>query len=322
MIDRMRPLPLGIDIGTRRVRVAYAERSRASETQVQGVISRDLPSDAVSLSGEIMLPELVGAAIEQAVDDIGARERRCIASVRDDALRFMRLPDMSNGERVRAMRYEAERFAGWRFDEDPTVVRAHRVSDELYAVGAVRRRVLDSRVRALRIAGLSPKAIESETFALHRVAAQADAVIDIGCERTRVHIRVVEGQCAFSIPVGGAHVTRGIAADLGIDEHAAEARKRIVGLAGAGVAERDRFLMLLAGTFERLRARLPLSSVALTGNGSRLAGLPAGIGAAIGCTVEMPVPETLRGDAYPDDVLEVAAPDWGLAVGLALWSAA
>lgn len=322
MTGRMRPLPLGIDIGTKRVRVAYAERSRASETQVQAVISRDLPSDAVSLSGEIIVPELVAAAIEQAVDDIGARERRCIASVRDDALRLMRLPDMRTSERIRAMRYEAERFAGWKFDEDPAVVRAHRVSDELYAVGAVRRRVLDSRVRVLRIAGLSPKAIESETFALHRVAARVDAVIDIGCERTRVHVQVVEGQCAFSIQAGGAHVTRGIAADLGIDEHAAEARKRIVGLAGAGVAERDRFLMLLAGTFERLRGHSPLSSVALTGNGSRLAGLAAGIETAIGCSVEMPVPETLRGDAYPDDVLEVAAPDWGLAVGLALWSAA
>ncbi len=322
MIGGARSLPLGIDIGTKRVRVAYAERSRAGATRVQAVISRDLPSDAVDQSGRIMLPELVGAAIEQAVDDIGARERRCVASVREDALRFMRLPVMRAGERIRAMRFEAERFAGWKFDDDPTVVRAHRVADELYAVGAVRRCVLDSRVQALRIAGLSPKAIESESFALHRVASGADAVIDIGCERTSVHLRAVEGQCTFSIPAGGDHVTRGIAADLGIDEYAAETRKRIVGLAGAGVAERDRFLTLLAGTFERMRGHSPLSSVALTGNGSRLGGLAAGIATATGRTVEIPVPEILRGDAYPDDVLQVAAPDWGLAVGLALWSAA
>ncbi len=322
MTGGMRPLPLGIDIGTKRVRVAYAERSRSGETRVRAVVSRDLPSDAVDASGEIIVPDLVAAAIEQTIDDIGARERRCVASVRDDALRFMRLPDMRPSERVRAVRYEAERFAGWKFDDDSTVVRAHRVTDELYAVGAVRRRILDSRVRALRVAGLAPKAIESETFALHRVASRADAVIDIGCERTRVHLRAAEGQRTFSIPAGGGHVTRGIAADLGIDEPAAERRKRIVGLAGAGVAERDRFLTLLAGTFERLRGHSPLSSVALTGNGARLAGLAAGIEAATGCAVEMPVPDALRGDAYPDDVLEVAAPDWGLAVGLALWSAA
>ena len=320
-MGRVRALPLGVDIGTKRLRIACAERSPSGESRICAVVSRDLPSESVSATGEILQPDLAAALIEQAVAELGTRQRSCVASVSDQALRIIRLPRMGGRERSRAARFEAARFSGWNIDEEPSSIRAHRVVDALYAVAAVRSTVIASRARTLRAAGLRPRAIDSETFALRRALPKADLIIDIGWERTTMHAPIVEGQCAFSMHLGGAQITRGIARDLAIDEVAAEARKRIVGLAGAGSAQLEQCVAELAHMIERCKARTPVAQIAMTGNGARLAGLRAGLESAVHVSVDIPVPDALRGEAYPNDVLEVAAPDWGHAVGLALWDA-
>ncbi|MHB8147624.1 MAG: pilus assembly protein PilM [Vulcanimicrobiaceae bacterium] len=321
-MGRGHALPLGVDIGGKRLRIAFAERIRGGEREMRAVVSRDLPNDSVSSTGEILQPDIVAVMIEQAVCELGTRERRCVASVHDQALRMITFPGMGGRERTRAARFEAARFSGWNFEEEPTSVRAHRVGDSLYAIGAVRSAVLASRVRTLRAAGLRPLAIDSETFALRRALAGFDVIIDVGWERTTVHLPLGEGQCTFSMQNGGAHITRGIALDLAIDEIAAETRKRIVGLAGAGTIQRDEALSEIVRTIERYKNRAPVARVAMTGNGARLAGFCSSLERALHASVHIPVPDALQCDIYPNDVLEVAAPDWAHAVGLAQWYAA
>jgi len=63
-------------------------------------------------------------------------------------------------------------------------------------------------------------------------------------------------------------------------------------------------------------------SVALTGNGSRLAGLADALERAVAMPVRPALLPEHFSSALPPDVVRAASPDWVLACGLALWDAA
>lgn len=321
---RFKTLPLGIDLGGARVRVALAEANRAGAMRVLAVVGRDLPDDA-STSANVSNPQLVGAVLEEMIAELGTRERRCVGAIGAprSALRVLKLPKMSWAERVRAARFEAQRFAHWNLDDEPSYVRIHPIdrAEHLYAVAAVTRDVVDSRLCALRSARLRVSALEHDAFALRRAYPQYDAVLDIGAERTALHAFGTPGPLTWTLGSGGADVTRGIARDLAIDEPSAERRKRILGTAGAGMSSRETFALDVRELVERARPRVRVTRLALCGNGARLPGLGHAIESATGTSVEFPVSDLLQGSAYPDDVLRAASPDWTLAAGLAAWGA-
>jgi Tfp pilus assembly PilM family ATPase len=322
---KYRLLPLGVDIGSLRARIAVAETRNDGDVRIRAVASRDLP-DGVSSFAAIESPELVAALLDEMIRELGVRQRRCVTSFGAPAstLRVLRFPKMSWGERVRAAKFEAARFVPWDFDSEPTAIRIHVIdrAEQLYAVGAVQRLSLDSRVAACRSARLHIVAVDDDAFALRRALPHCDAILDIGADRVALHAFHGSGPTTLTLGLGGAHVTRGIARDLSIDLAAAERRKRILGTAGAGSGSRDDLIVQIADAIARARQRGAMDRVALTGNGARLPGLAAGLERITGAVVEVPVSELLQGEAYPDDVLRAAAPDWSLAAGLATWGVA
>lgn len=318
---RSKILPLGIDIGSSRARVAVAERARNGDVHVRAVASRDLPHAERELQSQ-----LVAALIEEMLGEIGVKERRCIASVGSPnaEMRVMRFPKMSWTERLQAAAFEAQRFATWDLAAEETTVRVHPHNRELgsYGVGIVRPEAMQGLLDVFKAARLSPIAVDFDACALRRAIPLGDAIIDIGLERSTLHTFAEDGPISYSLPVGGALVTRGISAELSIDAVAAERRKRILGCAGAGMLSRDELVVGLADGVALARGRRQINRIALVGNGSRLPGLPAGLEAATNAVVELPVSQLLETDAYPEDVLRAAAPDWTLAASLATWAAA
>ncbi|MDQ2864687.1 MAG: pilus assembly protein PilM [Candidatus Eremiobacteraeota bacterium] len=318
-MKNVRTLPLGIDFGSTRVRIALSEAAGDSQPRILSVVSRNLSESPASA-------ELTAALLEEMLDELEVRERRCVLALRSPsaAIRAIHFPRMSAVERNRAARFEARRFANWNLDEEPSDVRVHPIdrSQGVYAVGAVRRDALDALLKPAKLARLKVIAIDHDAFALRRSFAQYDGVLDVGLERTALHAYGDDGPMSWLVASGGAEITRGIARDLAIDFAAAEKRKCILGSAGAGASACRELVAHVSHIVERARGRTRLSRIALTGNGVRLPGLQAQLAAATSAIIEMPVSDLLRSDAYPDDVVRSAAPDWTLAAALSGWTVA
>ncbi len=62
-----------------------------------------------------------------------------------------------------------------------------------------------------------------------------------------------------------------------------------------------------------------MRTIALVGNGARLSGLADALERAVQIPVRLGMLAGGAACALPPDVVRAAAPDWGLAYGLALW---
>jgi len=315
-------LPFGIDLGSTRLRLAFGERNRAGSVRLRAVVTRELPDGAVTPT-TVEAPQLVAAVAEEALSEIGTRERRCVLALGAPAaaVRAIRFPKMSWAERMRAARFEARRFCDWNLDEEASLVRSHPFdrANGTFMVGAVRASSVASRVAALRATGLRIVAIDHDALAMQRLFAPCNAVADVGFERSSLHVFGESGPRTLVTSAGGATISRGIAADLAIDLPTAERRKRILGCAGAGAAAREEFVAQLRALVDRARSRTAIDRIVMTGNGARLPNLARDVEAATGAIVEIPVPELLRCGSYPEDVVRAAAPDWSLAAALLTW---
>jgi len=318
-------LPLGIDLGSTRVRMALGESNREGTVRIRAIVVRDVPDDTVSPL-DVEQPSLVAAVLDEMLDEIGTREQRCVLAIGAPActLRNVRFPKMSWAERLRAARFESQRFAAWDLEEEGSTVRTHPMDrpSGTYAVGVARTASIDSRVTTMRLAGLRTVAIDHDALAMRRMFPDCDAIIDVGAERSSVHVFGGSGPISFTTQSGGGAITRGIAAELSIDVPTAERRKRILGCAGAGTSAREEVVTSIASLIDRARARATINRIALTGNGGRLPSFTHELEEATSAITEAPVPEILHTGSYPDDVVRAAAPDWTLAASLVVWSVA
>ncbi len=126
------------------------------------------------------------------------------------------------------------------------------------------------------------------------------------------------------VPLGARSLTHGIARSLGIDDEAAEERKRSIGFAGAGDAERDRLIDEIVAMLAAARAAgcAAIRRLATVGNGSRIPGFADALERATGCSVRPAALAATASDALPPDVLRAAGADWSIAYGLTLWERA
>ncbi len=312
MTSKLATLPLGVDIGQRRVRVALTAKTGGGPPKLLAVAAHDHDGDPVE-------------AMRWAIEDLQTQERRCVLALAppDALLCTAEFPAMSPWERVNAARFEAARFVGYPIGEAAvSLVRTN--TPACWAIGAVRRDALDNALGIAKRARLRPLAVDDAAFALRRSHPDAGAVIDVGSEATRLTVFGATIPYTVRIPIGGEAMTDAIAQSLGVDAGTAENRKRNVGFGGAGEAPRDTLITALAEAFADARARGydGIHPVVLCGNGSRIPGFGSAIERATGYAA---VPATLPPDCsetLPPDVLRAAAPDWSLAYGLSLWSIA
>lgn len=310
-MNRRETLPLGIDVGAARTRVALVERDRSGTAHLVAVAARATGADPAG-------------AVASARAELGTRERRCVLAVggSDAVLRTSAFPGMRGTERLRAARYEAARFLA--FPIDDAAVRVVPIESDRCVVAVARRAALVQRVRTARSAGLRPIAVDDAALALTRVFPLAGAIVDIGERATMLVLSSQPVPACRTFVGGGAALTAALIASLGVDETAAELRKRSIGLAGAGEYARDALVEQLASALveHRSHARAELDGIVLVGNGARLCGFTDALEHAVALSVRLGTlsPDVSR--TLPPDVLRSAAPDWALAYGLALWESA
>ena len=315
-----RGLPLGVDLGSTRLRVALSDFT-SQGPRVRAVVTRDL-SMGVASSGIISDCSYIGALLDEAREELQTRERRCVLAIGepDAVLRTVEFPSMTEIERQRAAVFEAQRYVDYSI-EDATV-RLHPVDEKrgLYAIGIVRTATIKSRVNALKCGGLRPMAADHEALALGRALPGFDAILDVGFERTSVHLCIPDAPLTLQHVAGGSMITRGIERELSIDAGTAEKRKRILGTVGAGESARRTFLADVTSLLESASIRTDrLKRIAVVGNGARLNNFASDLERATGLLVETPASKIFGGEAYPADVIRASAPDWTLAAGLTTW---
>ena len=195
----------GIDIGSTRIRIAVTHRRRRV-ARVEGLAVRELPAGACD-RGNVRKPELVAALVEEMRAELPWPGRSCVCAVGVPAatLRTVAFPRMSVRERAAAARLEAERRAD--AARGDVIVRVRPIDrSDLYGVGVVERSVLASRVSVLRDVGLRVLAIDYDALALLRCYSGADAVLDVGFDRTALHVRDNRSVASWWTPIGGAAI--------------------------------------------------------------------------------------------------------------------
>jgi type IV pilus assembly protein PilM len=309
--ERTTTLPLGIDIGGSRVRVAltdvYGHRAR-----LIAVASRDHGGD-------------VDAAIGTALDELQTPERRCVFGIGspDAVLRQLHLPQMPPWERMRAARFEATHVVDYPI-RDAAISLAALPEAQGWVLGIARRSAIARVLGAARRHRLRPVAIDDASLALHRALPGAACIVDIGHASTRITMNGAFVPFVTDVPIGGDHLTEAIARALGLDAVTAERRKRQIGFGGAGESERDTLVSAIVEAIgaTTLSDRPDIDEVVLCGNGARIPGLASALSDALGIPTALARLPAESSDTLPTDILRVAGADWSTAYGLSLWSTA
>lgn len=313
---------VGVDLGTTRIRVAFAKPFDAGK-RIIAISARTLPPGCI-VDGVVMDPEHVGMILAQALDDVGAAGAEASISVAPPHanVRAVEFPKMSALERERAAYFESVRKLGSQRPLSCTLAPIDKRAGR-FVLGAVYADVLSSRLFTLKCAGLPAARVDYEPLVFVRMYDFVDAVIDVGAAKTALYGTQAALPIAIHAPTGGNAVTDGIARDLALGQDVAERRKRLLGTAGAGEVAKTSLARVIANLIEAARSYdMQIERIALVGNGARLVGLSHTIQSAANVCVDERIPMGLLEAPYPDDVLRRARNDWMLCAGLALGSAA
>jgi Tfp pilus assembly PilM family ATPase len=303
-----RVLPLGVDIGTLRVRVAALLRQANGGLRLLGVGAADVDGD-------------VAEAIRLALSQVATVERRCVASIRvsDARLRCVSLPSMSGRELRQALRFEGISMFGESVEANEIVVRSStlRVAEEgrhqtLVAAAPIEK--VKRTLTTLAACGLRATSVDHEACVLAR-AAQTP-LLDVGGERSSF-IVVSHGMPVIrSFELGGSFFTDALAREFGTSLSVAETRKRTVGLAGAATEAVHTYVRALGAQLEGIE--LASATLYVCGNGSRLSDLRERIAETLGLRVLPANAGNLVECEVPAEVAHSGGYDWFSAIASAL----
>ncbi|HSE69808.1 MAG TPA: type IV pilus assembly protein PilM [Nocardioidaceae bacterium] len=339
---------VGLDVGSSGIRAAEFALGRRNP-RLRRFASVPLAAGAVT-AGVVTDPEAVTAGLRTLWSQGRFRTRTVVLGIANASVlvRQMDLDWMPPADFRKALRYQVEDVLPVPVDE--TNLDYHLLEEiDVEADGAARkvarvllvaagREMVDGFVTAAHGAGLRPVRVDLVPFALIRAAARVpgatpgpEAIVDIGAETVTVavheggrpqHVRTVPG-------LGGAVVTRALQERYEWTWEEAERTKVVVGLPGHGevdhpaqaqvAAEVEALVGEVRATLDYFRSQdgsPELTRVLLTGDGSRLPGLPVVLAERLGLPVEpfavaggLRAPRRLRGG---DHALNIPA---GLCIG-------
>jgi Tfp pilus assembly PilM family ATPase len=301
-------LPLGIDLGESRVRVAALAR-KGSAVRLIGIGCADVVGT-------------VEDALAAALREVGSGHARAVTMIRacDARLRSARFPALSSRETRRATYFEG--IASFGAEHEPIAVRSmtlrHDCGEERRLIAATRVSTVQRAATILRSARLSPVRIDHEGCVLARTGQLP--LLDIGLRRSTLVVSSGGIPIVRTISLGGLDFTNALANEFGTDAGTAEIRKRTIGLGGAGSAALDAFCASIAGEFRALRddEGLQTNRLRISGNGARLPDLMPALQHLLGLDILPVTLDELLIVDLPSQVASTAALDSFTAVAAAL----
>ena len=284
------------------------------------------------------------------------RTKNVVTSVSGQSVvvRYITMPQMSDGELAQAIRFESDKYLP--FDVDDVQLDCQRLlrsphssgegggaADEQMSVvlAACRNDAIEDQVGEIKRHGLTPLAVDVDVFALANAwelcglseaeiedGERAIALVDVGATCTSINV-LCGGETCFSreIGIGGKDMTEAAARRLGLDLEEAEevkcnpeGREAEVSRAIATVLEDLVSELSLSLDYVENREGLQVDEVLLSGGGVMAPGVVSFIEQAIGRTTRTWNPlEGLRAssDRVNIEELEACAPSLAVAIGLA-----
>jgi type IV pilus assembly protein PilM len=316
--------------------------------------SVELPRGAVS-GGEVADHEAVVSAVKELMSKGRFSAKRTALGIANQkvVVRQIDMPAMEESELMGALQFQAQEYIPIPIED---AILDFQILEEVASgsgerqvkvlLVAAQRDMVNGFVSVAQAAGLDPAVVDLSPFAAMRALAssvpllgsrQSEAVIDIGAGVTDIVVHE-QGKPLFVriLPMGGQDVTDALVAGSDIDEAEAEAVKRRTGLSletGPLPAEgAARLIEQRASAFiDEVRGSIDyyltqegatrISTVILTGGGSKLPGLPERLSSALHLPVEegRPLDRVRLGkiSQTPDELAQLSAV-CSVAIGLAM----
>jgi type IV pilus assembly protein PilM len=339
---------VGLDIGSGLVKAVVVEHGAGAPELVRVVVT-PLADDAI-VEGEIMDPAPVAAAVRETLAAAGDARRHLVVAVggRDVIVKRIRAARAQGAEARALLRWEAEQHVP--FDMDSVALDFHVLDPDgdgpemTVLLAAAKRELVDAKLRLLDDAGVAPRVIDVDAFALHNAFEAASAaagsaeaaagglvvLANVGHEATTVNV-LEDGVPVLTrdLALGVRRVREDLQRELSLSAAAADALLRGERQSPQLAPIVARHAEELADGVERAAAQLesiapdagPLRALFLCGGGARVPGLAAAAAARLRVRVELANP--LAGVHVRDGALdgldaEAVAPLLMLPLGLAL----
>ncbi len=333
---------IGLDIGSGLIKVAVIEHGR-NEPELAKVVITPLTGDAI-VEGEVMDPGLVADAIRSSLDQAGVKTKTVVTAVggRDVIIKKIQIERVKEQQARELMRWEAEQHVP--FDMESVELDFQILDPEgdglemQVLLVAAKRDLIESKLRLLSDAGITPSVVDVDAFALHNAFElnYPDAMqgvvglVNIGHEVTNINI-LDDGVPILTrdITVGTRRFREDLQRDRGLGAEEAQALVQgydrspqldaVIESRGeevaVGIERAAAFLASSSRTGTQMRA------VYVCGGGSRIPGLTEALAARLRLPVEVANPLAnlkVRDGALDSLVTDEVAPLLMLPVGLAL----
>src|SRR6185503_12454665 len=331
---------VGLDIGSGLIKVAVIDHGAAAPELIRVSITK-LPPDAI-VEGEVMDPGIVADAIRASLDAVEVRSKHIVTAVggRDVMIKKIQTERVKEKQARELMRWEAEQHVPDvdTVELDFQILDPGKSSDEMSVLlVAAKRDLIDSKLRILAEAGVTPMIVDVDAFALHNAfeVNYPDAMtglvglVNVGHEVTNVNI--MEGGVPLltrELPLG----TRRFSEDLQ-RQHVVTAKDAETLIRGfdrsptldAILQQRAEEIAVSvergAAFLSTAKAVAQVRAVYLCGGGSRTPGLAEILGTRLGVPVQHANPLarlSIRDGALASLSTDEVAPLLMLPIGLAL----
>lgn len=339
---------VGLDIGSRTVHVAELSSGRGGPT-VENFGGIELPEGAVR-EGEIIDPGAVSDAIKQLIGSTGIRNKEALLGVANQrvVVRQIDLPWMEEDELRTSLPFQVQEHIPIPVEEaelDFHTLEEYQGEGDTRMLRlllvAAHKEMIATAIQVGSDAGLQPIGIDLNPFAVLRSVGSDSALgdgtevlADVGEGVTNILVHE-NGVPRFVrvLVLGGGDITDAVAAELSLERDDAEARKKQLGLQGAGGDQASSIIAARASEFvDEVRSSLDyyqaqmgsarIGRVVLTGGGALLGGLDERLASTLRLPVEVGNPfdrfTTGKKVALDDAQLAQVGPVLATAVGLAL----
>jgi type IV pilus assembly protein PilM len=334
-------LSVGLDIGSGLVKLVVIDHSKA-EPEIVQVITSPLVPDAI-VEGEIMDPVLVAETVRSVMDSAGLKKREVVAAVggHDVIVKKIPMDRMAQNDAREVIRWEAEQHVPFDMENvqlDFQILDPDTNSAQMAVLlVAAKRELIENRLNLLADAGLTPRIIDVDAFALHNAfehnyPTMRDgmvALVNIGHETTTINL-LVDGMPVLTreMPFGTRRLRESLqrASSLTGDEAEdvlqgrtdpaalrALLEERVDELA-VGIERAAAFILAQAGGAGVRR-------VYLCGGGACVNGMAEAVASRMGVPAEVASPllrVAVRPDVMQSVPMEQLAPLLMLPIGLAL----
>jgi type IV pilus assembly protein PilM len=332
---------IGLDIGSGYVKLVEVDHS-GDQPEVVRIAVRPLLTDAI-VEGEVMDATAVADAVRSLMQEIGVKPGSVVTGVGGHAviIKKIEMDRMPEADARQVLPFEAERHVPFDIQSvalDLQILDPDSTDPKMgVLLVAAKRDLVDDRMSLLSEAGVQPRVVDVDAFALHNafefnhpeVRKGIVALVNVGHEMTNVNI-LVEGVPILTrdIPFGSRRIREDLQRERGLTAEEAEAVvqghdkmadlrifvERGVEDVAMGVERAAAFLLTRDSGDQ-------LGRVFLSGGGARIPGLSEALATRMGVETRIANPFEripVRPGAAAGIDLEQTSPMLQLSVGLAL----